>query len=72
MKDKRLIPETLQAAYREFSTLQSEEEKKDFFKKMTRDENQFAPGILEMHIKEGLSALSDRVDALLKKVKQPI
>lgn len=39
---------------------------------MTRDENQFAPGMLEMHIKEGLSALSDRVDALLKKVKQPI
>ena len=69
---KDIIPEALQAAFTKFSTLQSEEEKKEFWKVMARNKDQFAPGTLDMEIEKGLRALSDRVDELLKKVKQAV
>ena len=69
---KDIIPEALQAAFSKFSTLQSEEEKEEFWKEMARNKDQFAPGTLDMEIEKGLIALSDRVDELLKKVKQAV
>ncbi|MCE7067533.1 hypothetical protein [Dyadobacter sp. CY326] len=69
---KQIIPGSLQAAFSKFSTLQSEEEKKEFWKEITRNKDQFAPGTLDMEIEKGLIALSDRVDELLKKIKQPV
>lgn len=69
---KDIIPEALQAAFSKFSTLQSEEENEEFWKEMARNKDQFAPGTLDMEIEKGLIALSDRVDELLKKVKQAV
>ena len=67
-----LIPKSLQTAYARFATLKSDEEKNELWKEMARDKNQFAPGTLEIEVDKGLIALSDRVDELLKKVKQPV
>ena len=70
--NQQIIPKSLRNAFTKFSTLQSEEEKKDFWKEMARNKDQFAPGTLDMEIEKGLIALSDRVDELLKKVKQAV
>ncbi|WP_026631915.1 hypothetical protein [Dyadobacter alkalitolerans] len=70
MKNKNLIPKPLQTAFRKFATLQTDEEKNEFWKEMARNKDQFAPGTLDMEVKKGLLALSERVDELLKTTKQ--
>jgi hypothetical protein len=69
--NQEIIPKSLRAAFTKFSTLQSDEEKKEFWKEVARNKDQFAPGSLDIEIEKGLIALSDRVDELLKQVKQP-
>ncbi|MCF2490616.1 hypothetical protein [Dyadobacter sp. CY347] len=69
--NNHLIPKSLQTAYARFATLESDEEKNELWKEMARDKDQFALGTLDMEVEKGLIALSDRVDELLKKVKQP-
>ena len=70
--NQEIIPKSLRNAFSQFTALKSDEEKKEFWKEMARNKDQFAPGTLDMEIEKGLIALSDRVDELLKKAKQPV
>lgn len=70
--NQEIIPKSLRNAFSQFTALKSDEEKLKFWKEMARNKDQFAPGTLDMQIQKGLIALSDRVDELLKKAKQPV
>jgi hypothetical protein len=71
MKTETIVPEGLRVAYSQFAALQDEAEKEAFLKEMAGGGLNLAPGVLDQHLRDGLNALSDRVDVLLSQVKQP-
>ena len=70
MKEESLIPEPLREAFKNFSSLKSDAEKKTFWIELAKSLKGVSPETLNQLLKEGLSTLSDAVDKLDDKVKK--
>lgn len=70
MKQELEVPELLQEALSRFSTLETEEEKAQFWKELAKNTSEFSPEILSQLLQEGVLNLSERVKALHQTVKE--
>ncbi|MCF2445104.1 hypothetical protein L0657_14145 [Dyadobacter sp. CY345] len=70
MKQEPQVPELLQEAFNRFSTLETEEEKAEFWKELAKNTSGFSPEILNQLLLDGVLNLSKRVKALHQTVKE--
>jgi hypothetical protein len=69
MKIESIVPEFFQAAFQRYSLLETDEEKAKFWDKLTIENADIAPEIIEEQWVKGVLLLSDHVDKLHLKVK---
>jgi len=70
MNQEPLVPTLLKEAFSRFSTLETQEEKAQFWKELAKNTNEFSPEILNQLLQEGVSNLSERVKTLHQAVKE--
>ncbi|TKT91314.1 hypothetical protein [Dyadobacter frigoris] len=70
MKQEPLVPELLQEAFNRFSTLETEEEKAQFWKELAKNSSEISPEILNQLLQNGVLNLSERVKTLHQTVKE--